>query len=377
MLAASGLIGCGGGAIETGRTVSDIIGGSSDSADPSIVALFAHLPASQSGNLCTAEVISPTVLLTAAHCVDPAETGTGAEFDVLLSPTLPGNTAPIVAKETHFDTAFDTQNPQNGHDIGIVILSSPINLKPIPFNRTPLPQNAVQQNIRIVGYGLSDINNQATAGTKRSTTTVLNGVTPLLLNIGVTNDQTCRGDSGGPALMMINGVETIVGVTSYGNDTCTGGSFDTRVDLYTSFIDTYVKTGCVPMCTGKTCGADGCGGTCGTCTATQMCTVDGQCVEQAAQTGPMSSLPSGSGGIGAPVPAGNNQTAGSDGTPGASTGGTPSTRISPAPAQSSLTGGAVGGGGCTCLVPARDGGSGALMILGLGLGLGLRRRVRR
>lgn len=35
---------------------------------------------------------------------------------------------------------------------------------------------------------------------------------------------------------------------------------------------------CVPQCTGKQCGPDGCNGTCGTCTATQACSAAGQCV---------------------------------------------------------------------------------------------------
>jgi hypothetical protein len=35
---------------------------------------------------------------------------------------------------------------------------------------------------------------------------------------------------------------------------------------------------CVPNCAGKECGADGCGGSCGTCTAPDSCDATGQCV---------------------------------------------------------------------------------------------------
>jgi hypothetical protein len=39
------------------------------------------------------------------------------------------------------------------------------------------------------------------------------------------------------------------------------------------------KCVCAPACTGKTCGPDGCGGTCGSgCTSTQMCGTNGTCV---------------------------------------------------------------------------------------------------
>jgi beta-glucosidase len=37
-------------------------------------------------------------------------------------------------------------------------------------------------------------------------------------------------------------------------------------------------TGCVPSCTGKVCGSDGCGGSCGACGAGQSCNASGQCV---------------------------------------------------------------------------------------------------
>jgi hypothetical protein len=37
-------------------------------------------------------------------------------------------------------------------------------------------------------------------------------------------------------------------------------------------------TGCVPNCAGRTCGPDGCMGTCGTCSAGQACDTNGRCV---------------------------------------------------------------------------------------------------
>lgn len=40
-------------------------------------------------------------------------------------------------------------------------------------------------------------------------------------------------------------------------------------------------TACVPSCSGKVCGDDGCGGSCGTCPAGQLCSTDGtQCLTQ-------------------------------------------------------------------------------------------------
>ena len=52
------------------------------------------------------------------------------------------------------------------------------------------------------------------------------------------------------------------------------------IDGSTQYDADYVLnvTPCVPQCTGKTCGADGCGGTCGTCSGGQTCDqTDGVC----------------------------------------------------------------------------------------------------
>jgi hypothetical protein len=42
---------------------------------------------------------------------------------------------------------------------------------------------------------------------------------------------------------------------------------------------------CTPQCAGKTCGSDGCGGSCGTCMSGQTCSVSGQCACTPACTG--------------------------------------------------------------------------------------------
>ena len=53
----------------------------------------------------------------------------------------------------------------------------------------------------------------------------------------------CEGDSGGPALVSLNGVETIVGVISHGTviDSCKSSSFADRVDVDSAFVDSYVN----------------------------------------------------------------------------------------------------------------------------------------
>jgi secreted trypsin-like serine protease len=248
MLAAFAMVsvaGCGSAEEATGEDDSAIIGGKTDTGDPAVLALFAHQPGAQSGSLCTASLISPTVLLHAAHCVDPREVGDGNVFVAIEGTSLNKATGVHDVTSTSFDPQFDPANLQNGHDIGVSILAQPITtITPLPFNRAPLSRNLIGQSVRLIGYGVNVQGPvQTGAGTKRTVTTKLDDVSDQLLRIGNLNKQTCNGDSGGPALMNINGVVTIVGVTSFGRQFCVGreGGFDTRVDAQLGFLQKFVQ----------------------------------------------------------------------------------------------------------------------------------------
>lgn len=297
--------GTGGTPLPRGRAGSigrPIIGGVADGADPSVVALFAHQPEKAAGDLCTAEVIAPTVLLTAGHCVDVIPTlGANAVFDVLIGsnindPSLEMPAMPQVVA-THFDPAFDLDHPENGHDIGVVVLSGPIGLSALAFNTQPLSPVLLGATVRLVGFGLNDATGQGGAGIKRQVSTRLDDYSATLLHVGDDQEDACSGDSGGPVLASIAGGETIVGVTSYGNAECTGGGYATRIDRYLPFLRMYVPTstgagggavggsgtgGCVPSCAGRTCGDDGCGGRCGRCAAGFLCGIAGECLPPSA-----------------------------------------------------------------------------------------------
>lgn len=223
---------------QTAQTEDQIIGGTVDNGDPAIVAIFTHLPNETSGYLCTGTIISSTKVLTAAHCVDPDVIGTGNIHEVLLGTTLTGGR--LAVSSAAWDPAFDVNNLQNGHDIAVVTLAQPTNITPIPFNTTALSSSTLSTPVRIVGYGTNTHFGQG-SGTKRTASTTVNSYDSALVHIGRTSKQTCHGDSGGPALQVINGVERVIGVTSYGTDLpiyqCFGGGYSTRVDAYQAFIN--------------------------------------------------------------------------------------------------------------------------------------------
>ena len=258
---------------------ANIVGGETDTGDPSVVAVYAQQPGSDAGFLCTGSVIAPTVVLTAAHCVSTFETGKGATFTVLTSANINrGGGQQLAVSEVHANPRWSAHNLEGGHDQGIVILSEPTSLPALPFNRQALASGAVGRPLRLVGYGISDGARQTGAGVKRQVLTALRSIAPMLIGVGDSRHGTCNGDSGGPAFMKIDGVETIVGVTSYGNEDCSDGGFDARVDTDLAFIDAYLPKTCAPACDGRSCGADGCGGSCGGCAAGDLCSEEGECV---------------------------------------------------------------------------------------------------
>ncbi|HEX4403831.1 MAG TPA: trypsin-like serine protease [Polyangia bacterium] len=267
----------------TPEEAQPIIGGETDTGDPSVVAVYAQQVGATSGFLCTGSVIAPTVVLTAAHCVSASETGANARFVVLTASNInrPGGQQ-LAVKEVHANPRWSAKNLQNGHDQGIVILAQPTTLAPLPFNAHALAASSTGASLRIVGYGLDDGVDQTGAGVKRQALTKLGSVEDTLIEVGNSQKGTCNGDSGGPAFMKLGGVETIVGTTSYGDETCSDGGYDARVDTDLDFIQPFLDgASCTPACSGRACGSDGCGGTCGMCDDGSACSDAGKCVASA------------------------------------------------------------------------------------------------
>jgi secreted trypsin-like serine protease len=226
------LAGCGGAVDDaTGESDDAIIGGSTDSGDPAVVMLR-----SGSSGFCTGTLISPTVVLTAAHCVEGGDT-TSVGFGTN------GSSTPAAVKEFHHHPQWNTNDVGAGYDIAVLILRSAVaGVTPIPFNRSAGTAPQAGSTVRIVGFG----QNSSTSGfgVKRTANTTVSSISSRFINVGRTGTQKCFGDSGGPTFFTgSDGVTRVVGVTSYGNSNCTSGGTDTRVDAYAAFVGQYVGSG--------------------------------------------------------------------------------------------------------------------------------------
>ena len=204
---------------------------------------------------CTGSLISPTVFLTAAHCLEflPAN----AQVYVTFAPSAAdGVASAIPASAFHFDPLYghDSANP---HDIGVVILPAkrtrgitPMQLPPAGYLDQLAAQNGLKDAKFInVGYG-GDV---ATTGQpiisydgvrKWSTSTymALEANWLWLSMTAATGDGgDCYGDSGGPKLLASN-PNMVLALVVTGDANCRATTKDYRVDSPTAraFLGAYV-----------------------------------------------------------------------------------------------------------------------------------------
>ncbi len=271
------LIACG-GERAVGEAGSPIIGGTKDTGDPAIVMLVSIPPDQSTFDTCTASVIAPSVLLTAAHCIDPA-THAGWTFGAFVGPdasaydtaaSIAPKLVPVASAHAHPD--YDPAPPFHA-DIGVVVLDQDVAVAPLPMNRAPLDDTIVGKPARIVGYGQLVYNTYNAV--KHEADTVVAALDPGdTIKAGDVQRRGCIGDSGGPVLLTINGVEVIAGVDSYTDTTgCLEPAHYRRTDLYTAFLDEHAPPPSSSSSSSSGGGGEGGGG--GGETSTGGCAVGG------------------------------------------------------------------------------------------------------
>lgn len=194
-----------------------VLKGKTDRADPAVV-MIRHGDA-----FCTASVIAPRYLLTAAHCVN--------DVDPRVEP---------ITVEGHRIAAVHL--PDRSHrwanDIAVLELSTPVSVAPLPLNLDPEAVRGLAE-VRLVGYGRTRTNRHD--GQTKRTSTARVTVNSNFIEFVPGTGGFCYGDSGGPALVEIDGRETIVGVTSHiDHDRCEDGGGWVRTDRFREFLAPFV-----------------------------------------------------------------------------------------------------------------------------------------
>ncbi len=191
-------------------------------------------------SFCSGTLITSRWVITAAHCLvhDGVEIPTwGIGFFVGTDSTNRSSGTIYDAMSFHVHPDYDETGPWN--DIALVRLTSAASATPIDYNISPIGDRAGEE-VTWVGFGISDPPWDG-AGIKRLGTGDISGTSWFHL-IYFDGQIPCSGDSGGAAMMDIDGEERVIGVISTADEDCVEGGTSTRVDPYGLWIQSVIES---------------------------------------------------------------------------------------------------------------------------------------
>ena len=215
---------------------------------------------------CSGSLISPTVVLSAGHCINALLTGgypMGVTFEEFVSQPLSSQVVATIIRGTGYvHPEFSPGDPHDWHDLGVIVLQTPVTDRPV----SRLPSAGLLDQLdamhmlgtgtvfTVVGYGLSGptipihgdqsvfLTDQRMSG-RQDFLSLQKAYVHAKANQNQDFDASCNGDSGGPEYLEIGGQEIEVSITDLGGTCKNGGDiYNYRLDIpgARSFLEQFV-----------------------------------------------------------------------------------------------------------------------------------------
>lgn len=177
---------------------------------------------------CSGTLVSPRVVVTAAHCL-----ATAAKGQVVFGETVSAGIA-LRLRAARAHPEWDPSRLNDPHDIAVIQLDDAVDTPPARILGRALEQADVDAVIEVLGFGLTDWN-QHDDGVKRRATARIRTLVDDEYVVEPESGRPCYGDSGGPSFLRVDGAAMFIGVHSRGDQSngCVGSTTtDVRLDRY-------------------------------------------------------------------------------------------------------------------------------------------------